>query len=156
MESDNPFLRAGPGQRAALAASIAAESRRNPYALKAQYKGKEYDIHVYLDIDQLKHQPPGHPIGSRSTGGGSKFKPPCDYAWHKVATLPVVAEHVRDLLEAGKLPSNDRFFPSVQKKEFDTARDGDIAKKSIPFHFEAVYFLEGDLVIAACHCYPSA
>ncbi len=53
------------------------------------------NVDVHLDNDQLKHQPAGHPIGTRVTHGGTKFSGNAtstgaegSAAWHIANTLP--------------------------------------------------------------------
>lgn len=154
MHRDEPYEQFGRVQREKLRGEIAAASLSDPFILKVEHDKDSYSIQVYLDNDQLKHQPSEYPIGNRKVAKGSTFSPPCDYAWHKAATLPVIAEHVADRLRAGKLAQGDLFFPSVQSQTFSTRVDKERAPKSIDFHFEGLYLLEGKLVVAACHCYP--
>lgn len=53
---------------------------------------------VRLDNDQLKHQHPSVPIGTRQTHGGNQFKAYCDSQWHIDNTLPVMATWAGTLL----------------------------------------------------------
>ena len=59
-------------------------------ALLADSSGVSHVINgvtVHLDCDQLKHQHPTLPIGSRQKGGGNRFDNTCDAAWHQATTM---------------------------------------------------------------------
>jgi len=47
---------------------------------------------VQLDCDQLKHQHPTVPIGTRVKGGGNRFVVTCDEAWHRGNTMVHMAQ----------------------------------------------------------------
>ena len=66
-------------------------------------------IEVYLDIDQLKHQPTQYPIGSRQTKGGNTFKPPAygSKDWHRSNTLVHMADWAESL---GDMEEGQREF----------------------------------------------
>lgn len=59
------------------------------------------DIDVFLDIDQLKHQPQQFPIGTRQVRGGNKFNPAQagSAAWHIANTLVHMQDWAANLPE---------------------------------------------------------
>jgi len=50
-----------------------------------------HGVTVQLDCDQLKHQHPTQPIGTRQKGGGNRFVDTCDVAWHQQNTMEHMA-----------------------------------------------------------------
>jgi hypothetical protein len=96
---------------------------------------QDYDgIYVQLDCDQLKHQPPSHPIGTRQKGGGNKFNNTCDAAWHQLNTMAHMAEWARALtLSDGETKDHGQSKPvnKIHYEGFCLLADG---KKYVSFH----------------------
>jgi len=57
----------------------------------------KHEVKVNLDIDQLKHQHPRVPIGTRKKGGGTRFVESCDKDWHIANTLDHMADWANGL-----------------------------------------------------------
>ena len=105
-------------------------------------------VEVYLDIDQLKHQPAKHPIGTRKKGGGTKFDPrektegseheQGSPEWHKEITMEYIgkwAAGLNDLVE--------------DVKEYHG--QGEAHDK---IHYEGYCLLSGGKKYVFFHCYP--
>jgi len=92
------------------------------------------EIYVQLDCDQLKHQPPSHPIGTRQKGGGNKFNNIADAAWHRLNTMAHMAEWARGLtLSDGETEPHGQSIPvnKIHYEGFCLLADG---KKYVSFH----------------------
>ena len=70
-------------------------------------------IDVRLDNDQLKHQHPHVPIGTRLKGGGNRFVNTCDANWHIATTLAHMAGWANGLghMNAGQVTFHGQAVP---------------------------------------------
>ena len=103
-------------------------------AVFGDYEG----IYVQLDCDQLKHQPPSAPIGSRQKGGGNKFNNTATADWHKLVTLQHMADWAEGLaLAEGETKSHGQAEP-VDK-----------------IHYEGFCLLANGKKYVSFHCYPA-
>lgn len=103
-------------------------------AVKATIGG----VDVRLDNDQLKHQPPGTPIGTRQTHGGNRFKSTCDGAWHKGVTL----------VHMSNWASKEKNMTEGERRFHGQATPVD------NIHYEGfVQLLDGKKIVLF-HCYP--
>lgn len=99
-------------------------------AVFGDYEG----IYVQLDCDQLKHQPPSHPIGTRQKGGGNKFNNTAYAAWHRLNTMAHMAEWAGTLtLTDGQMEDHGQSIPvnKIHYEGFCLLADG---KKYVSFH----------------------
>lgn len=99
---------------------------------------ESHGVFVQLDVDQLKHQHPDVPIGSRQKGGGNKFVKKCDATWHVSTTLEHMAVWAAALQmqEGGKVEHG-------QSKPVDG------------IHYEGYCILAGGKKYVSFHCYPA-
>ena len=100
----------------------------------------ENGIQVYLDVDQLKHQPLKYPIGTRQTKSGNTFNPSNSgsSSWHISNTLKYMAGWAASLdLEEGKKQFHGQFKPV----------NG--------IHYEGYCILLGGTKYVLFHCYPA-
>ena len=96
-------------------------------------------VEVHLDNDQLKHQHPDHPIGTRTVSGGNLFTTVATTAWHEANTLVHMADWAAGL--AGMAEGD--------KREHGQARPvNDI-------HYEGFCLMAGGQKYVAFHCYPA-
>lgn len=95
-------------------------------------------IDVRLDNDQLKHQPPGTPIGTRITAGGNCFKTTCDGTWHTGLTLVHMSNWAAK--EVGMVEGEKRYHG--QLKPVDN------------IHYEGFVQLLNGTKYVLFHCYP--
>lgn len=98
-------------------------------------------IEVYLDIDQLKHQPILYPIGSRQTKAGNTFKPPTygSKTWHRSNTLVHMADWADSL---GVMAEGQREFHG------QSTPVGSI-------HYEGYCLFANGKKYVLFHCYPA-
>ncbi|WP_263384731.1 hypothetical protein [Granulicella arctica] len=95
-------------------------------------------VSVRLDKDQLKHQHPDQPIGSRQKGGGNRFIATCSAAWHEQVTLPHMADWASRLpaIKAGHKVYHGQATPV----------DG--------IHYEGSCLMANNKKYVLFHCYP--
>ena len=96
-------------------------------------------VRVQLDRDQLKHQHPQVPIGTRAVGGGNRFKNTCDAAWHGANTMVHMANWANGL---GAMTPGQRQFHGQA-----VAVDG--------IHYEGFCLFAGGAKHVSFHCYPA-
>lgn len=96
-------------------------------------------ITVQLDCDQLKHQHPDNPIGTRVKGGGNRFVDTCDAAWHHQNTMDHMATWAAALgpMAAGQQTYHGQAVPV----------DG--------IHYEGYCLFANGQKYVSFHCYPS-
>jgi hypothetical protein len=96
-------------------------------------------INVRLDNDQLKHQHPHVPIGTRKKGGGNRFVQDCDAAWHRATTMQHMANWAGGLLgiTEGQTMFHGQLIPVDD------------------IHYEGFCLLAGGVKYVLFHCYPS-
>lgn len=98
-----------------------------------------YTLDVYLDIDQLKHQPIGQKIGTRVTSAGNTFKD-ASKDWHKGKTLV----HMRDWAKGLPLGADGSKTYHGQATPVDE------------IHYEGYCLFVGTTNrIVSFHCYPA-
>jgi hypothetical protein len=96
-------------------------------------------VDVRLDNDQLKHQPPSAPIGTRHKGGGNRFNNTATAAWHLANTLPHMAAWANGLgpMNAGQVTFHGQAAP-------------------VAFvHYEGYCLMANGTKYVLFHCYPS-
>lgn len=96
-------------------------------------------IDVRLDIDQLKHQHPTVPIGTRQKGGGNRFVKSCDENWHQANTMAHMAQWAQGI---GAMSEGQRVFHG------QATPVGDV-------HYEGFCLMSGGRKYVLFHCYPS-
>jgi hypothetical protein len=97
-------------------------------------------VEVWLDNDQLKHQPIGTPIGTRVTSGGNKFKSSnASKAWHQANTLPHMAQWAAGL---GRMYEGE----SIMHGQGMPVNE---------IHYEGFCLFSGGKKYAFFHCYPA-
>lgn len=96
-------------------------------------------VDVRLDIGQLKHQHPSHPIGTRHKGGGNRFNATCDAAWHQANSMAYMAGWANGL--AGMVQGEQRFHGQ--------------ATAVANVHYEGYCLLANGRKYVLFHCYPS-
>ncbi|MDI1481755.1 hypothetical protein [Polyangium sp. y55x31] len=97
------------------------------------------NIDVRLDNDQLKHQHPTKPIGTRQKAGGNRFKDTCDAEWHKDNTLKHMADWAVGL---GAMAEGTQTYHG----------------QAVPvngIHYEGFCLMAGGQKYVLFHCYPS-
>jgi hypothetical protein len=94
---------------------------------------------VQLDCDQLKHQHPTVPIGSRHKGGGNRFVVTCNAAWHEGHTMAHMAQWATGLgaMTPGQTTFHGQTIPV----------DG--------IHYEGFCLFASGRKYVSFHCYPS-
>jgi len=111
-------------------------------ALKHDSSGVSFTIagvYVQLDCDQLKHQPPETPIGTRVTHGGNKFLRICDANWHHHNTMTYMANWANGL---GAMTPGQREF------------HGQFAAVN-GIHYEGFCLYANGQKWVSFHCYPA-
>lgn len=96
-------------------------------------------IRVQLDRDQLKHQHPQVPIGTRAVGGGNRFKNTCNAAWHQANTMVYMATWANSL---GAMVPGQRQFHG----------------QAVPvngIHYEGFCLFANGAKHVSFHCYPA-
>lgn len=96
-------------------------------------------VDVRLDNDQLKHQPPSAPIGTRHKGGGNRFNNTATAAWHRANTLAHMAAWANGLgnMIVGQVTFHGQAVPV-----------NDI-------HYEGYCLMANGQKFVLFHCYPS-
>jgi hypothetical protein len=96
-------------------------------------------IDVRLDNDQLKHQPPSAPIGTRHKGGGNRFNNTATAAWHLLNTMAYMADWAVGLgvMNQGQTQFHGQAVP---------VRD---------IHYEGYCLMANGQKYVLFHCYPS-
>lgn len=95
-------------------------------------------VEVHLDIDQLKHQHPTKPIGTRQKGGGNRFKDICDADWHKKNTMVHMADWANSL--SGMTTGEKRYHGQSRPEN--------------GIHYEGFCLMAGKKYVLF-HCYPA-
>lgn len=92
-------------------------------------------VTVQLDCDQLKHQHPKGPIGTRAKGGGNRFINTCNAAWHQANTMTHMATWANALgaMAAGQTTFHGQAVPvnGVHYEGFCLFANGE---KYVSFH----------------------
>ena len=102
--------------------------------VKMEYLG----VDVRLDNDQLKHQHPSVPIGTRMKGGGSRFKHTCDASWHKLNTMIYMATWASQI--GGMVEGDQKYH----------GQSGPVNS----IHYEGYCLMAGGNKYVLFHCYP--
>lgn len=98
-----------------------------------------HGVDVRLDVGQLKHQHPNHPIGTRIKGGGNRFNATCDIAWHRATTIAHMAGWANGL---GAMVEGQQTFHGQAN-----AVNG--------IHYEGFCLMSGGRKYVSFHCYPA-
>lgn len=98
-----------------------------------------HGVTVQLDCDQLKHQHPTVPIGTREKGGGNRFVADCDADWHRDNTMEHMALWAVGL---GQMAPGQQTFHGQA-----TPVDG--------IHYEGFCLFANGQKYVSFHCYPS-
>ena len=128
-------------QRPVLVDSAALRQRslRDATAVMITREDRKPPIDVYLDTDQLKHQPPEHKIGTRVARGGTKFTvEEASPEWHCQNTLAYMAEWAHEL---GAMAEGQKVYFG-QKQNVNG------------IHYEGYCLLAEGRKNVLFHCYP--
>lgn len=116
-------------------------AERKLHALLRDSSGVTIDsaaVYVQLDNDQLKHQPPNAPIGTRQTHGGTKFGVFATADWHRNHTMVYMREWAREL---GEMREGQAIFHGQAQIVDD-------------IHYEGFCLYAQDKKYVSFHCYP--